>query len=87
LTLVSVSRQRRHERRHLFKSPDRFLRRLTVKFRRAVGDFSPADEWSYTVYLAGAKPMSADGVADGTCFRVTFTADTPGLNAGTKGYV
>ncbi|MGH9780719.1 MAG: hypothetical protein ACRD33_02765 [Candidatus Acidiferrales bacterium] len=68
--------------------PDHFPAGTTVKFTRSLDDFSPADGWTYTIYLNGLtqKFQKAATVLD-NIFQVEFVpADTASLNPGPYRY-
>lgn len=68
--------------------PSHFPAGTTVKFTRSLDDFSPADGWSYTIYLNGLtqKFNKAASVLD-NIFQIEFVpADTASLVPGPYRY-
>jgi len=67
----------------LIEMPPSFASGETVTYERLFSDYSPADGWSLTAYLAGASVESATATVSGNKFIVTFAAtDTAPLTAG-----
>jgi hypothetical protein len=64
--------------------PDHFAAGTTVKFTRSLNDFSPADGWSYAIYLNGlTQKFNKAATVLGNIFQIEFLpTDTASLNPG-----
>ena len=64
--------------------PDHFPAGTTVKFTRSLGDFSPADGWTYAIFLNGlTQKFNKAATILNNIFQIEFLpADTAALNPG-----
>jgi hypothetical protein len=68
--------------------PDHFPAGTTVKFTRTLDDFSPADGWTYAIYLNGlTQKFNKAATVLNNVFQIAFLpADTAALNPGPYRY-
>jgi hypothetical protein len=64
--------------------PDHFPAGTTVKFTRSLNDFSPADGWTYAIYLNGlTQKFNKAATVLANIFQIEFLpSDTANLNPG-----
>ena len=73
---------------YLLGLPDSFAAGTTVRYRRTLSDYPAGDGWTLTLFLAGAKVLQSQAVADGDDHLITLTADdSRGLAAGVYQWV
>jgi len=68
--------------------PSEFNAGTTVKFNRSFNDYPASGNWTYKIYLAGAKTLNKAGTTAGDGFTVALSAtDTATLTPGAYKYV